>query len=185
MLLTGRSVSDIKIKSIALGGRHGLAKAHFESSRRGVMAEILLKQSEGDALLAMEKMASGNDPVSFPGIGETLDIHLHGEGGQEEFVLNYTRSSINISKRNHHLRVRTVIGLARLDLDGPPHRNPDGQEVGPRHLHLYREGYGLKWAFEVPANRFSDLNDALATLKDFMRFCNVVGMPDIRKESLI
>lgn len=145
------------------------------------MVEILLTQGEGDALLAMEKMAINNDPVDLPDLGGTLDIHLHGDEGREEFVLNYTRHSINLSKRNHHLRARKVIGLARLDLDGPPHRNPDGQEIGPRHLHLYREGYGLKWAFEIPGDRFSNLDDAFVALQDFMRFCNIIAMPDIRR----
>jgi hypothetical protein len=30
----------------------------------------------------------------------------------------------------------------RLDLDGPPHRNPDDQEIPCPHLHIYRAGYG-------------------------------------------
>lgn len=88
---------------------------------------------------------------------------------------------INLSKRNYHFRARQVIGLARLDLDGPPHRNPDGVEIGPRHLHLYREGFALKWAFEIPESQFSNLDDAAVTLEDFMRFCNVVEFPRIRR----
>lgn len=145
------------------------------------MSDILLSQTEGDSLLEMPKYASNKSDVDLPDFGGNLDLKFSSENGREEFVLNYTRHSINLSKRNHHLRAKKVIGLARLDLDGPPHRNPDGQEVGPRHLHLYREGYALKWAFEIPENAFPNLDDAYETLIDFMKFCNVVDFPQIKK----
>jgi len=114
------------------------------------MTELLLTQQEADILLAMEKTALNTNLINLPDLGGTVDILLYAEKEREEFILNYTRHSINLSKRNHHFRARKVIGLARLDLDGPPHMNPDGQEIGSRHLHLYREGFGLKWAFEIP-----------------------------------
>ena len=145
------------------------------------MTEILLPQSEGDALLAMHKVPVSSEPIDLPDFGGLLDIALLSENEREEFVLNYTRHSINLSKRNHHFRGRKVIGLARLDLDGPPHRNPDGKEIGARHLHLYREGFGLKWAFEIPDGSFSNLDDAFQTLCDFMSYCNVVTLPQFRK----
>ncbi len=74
-----------------------------------------------------------------------------------------------------------MIVLARLDFAGPPHRNPDGEEVGSTHLHLYREGYGDKWAYPVPAERFPNLRDPWLTLDDFMRYCRIVEPPRIRR----
>lgn len=145
------------------------------------MTALILSQKEADILLAMEKSSCGTELISLPDLGGTVDILLYAEKEREEFVLNYTRHSINLSKRNHHFRARKVIGLARLDLDGPPHRNPDGQEVGPRHLHLYREGFGLKWAVEIPINRFSNLDDSFVTLEEFLIFCNITKMPNIAK----
>ncbi|MFQ5443084.1 MAG: hypothetical protein ACE5EK_00570 [Nitrospinales bacterium] len=145
------------------------------------MAELLLTQAEGDALLALEKVSVNDNPIDLPDFGGTLDIQLLSNNGREEFILNYTRHSINLAKRNHHFRGRKVIGLARLDLDGPPHWNPDEQEIGPRHLHLYREGFGLKWAFEIPEAHFSDLDNAFQAIEDFMRYCNVVKMPNLRR----
>ena len=145
------------------------------------MADILLTQSEGDALFTMSKIAASTDPIDLPDFGGALDILLHSENKREEFVLNFTRHSINIAKRNHHFRGRKIIGLARLDLEGPPHRNPDGEEIGPQHLHLYKEGFGLKWASDVPDGIFMDLDDAYQTLRDFMTFCNVITLPNLRK----
>lgn len=146
------------------------------------MAELLLTQAEGDALLALEKVAvATSSDIDLPDLGGSVNMDFVSQNGREEFILNYTRHTINLSKRNHHFRGRKVVGLARLDLDGPPHRNPDGQEVPERHLHIYREGYGLKWAFEVPVDKFTNMNDAFQTLEDFMRFCNIVQFPRIRR----
>jgi len=149
------------------------------------MAELVLTQAEGDALLSLEKIAVQNEfDIDLPDLadlGGTMDFSFISRNRREEFILNYRKDCINLSKRNHNFRGRKVIGVARLDLDGPPHRNPNGEEVSPRHLHLYREGYGLKWAFEIPADRFKNLDDSLQTLEDFMRYCNIVDLPRIRR----
>lgn len=76
-------------------------------------------------------------------------------------------------KVTYQNRARQVIPLARLDLNGPPHRNPDGSELPCPHLHLYREGYGTKWAIPVPTNDFTDLTDIWTSFSDFMRYCNI------------
>jgi len=70
--------------------------------------------------------------------------------------------------------------LLRLDVDGPPHQNPDGEEMPSPHLHVYREGYGDKWAVPVPAE-FTDTSDLVCTLRDFMKYCNVQECPSIQR----
>ena len=72
--------------------------------------------------------------------------------------------------------------LAGLDwavAHGPD--NPDGEEVGSPHLHVYREGYGDKWAFPVPAGRFTDLGDRWRPFQDFLGFCKIVQPPNVRR----
>lgn len=69
----------------------------------------------------------------------------------------------------------------RLDFGGAPHRNPDDQEIGSPHLHLYREGYGDKWAFPVPIEHFPRTSDLWETLEDFLRFCHVTIPPRIER----
>ena len=141
----------------------------------------LLSQTEFEALLALEKVAEGQEDVVLPDSqGGTVGMKFVSRDRREKFVLHYSRRRISILKRNHLFR--SVVGLARLDLYGPPHRNPDGTEVGPNHLHLYREGYDLKWASEVPTDKFANLKNVLQTLEDFMRFCNVVEFPRIRRD---
>lgn len=99
---------------------------------------------------------------------------------REDFLLDVTRMQINVSKVNYQNRVRQVVVLMRLDLGGSPHRNPDGETIACPHLHIYREGYGDKWAFPVPAGKFKDLSNLFETLQDFMTECNVVEAPKIQ-----
>jgi len=51
--------------------------------------------------------------------------------------------------------------------------------VGVPHLHLYREGYGDKWAVEIPEGLLSKPEDAWQVLHDFMKYCGVVEQPNI------
>ncbi len=53
------------------------------------MADIFLTQSEGDALLAMGKIASSKE-LDMPVMGGKLHILLQSEDKKEEFILNYT-----------------------------------------------------------------------------------------------
>jgi hypothetical protein len=139
----------------------------------------ILTQEEADNLLAIEKIAVANEAVDFPDFGGKLEFDFWSIDKREEFVLNFNRSRINLAKRNHQIRVQKVTIIARLDLDGPPHRNPDGEEISSRHLHLYKEGYGDKWAYTIPDNHFSNLDDPYQTLHDFMKYCNIIQPPEI------
>ena len=108
-------------------------------------------------------------------------VPLTSTDGRESFLLDVRRARIDLAKGTYQNRGRQVVVLARLDFGGGPHRNPDGEEIGSTHLHLYREGYGDKWAYQVPATHFSHLSDPWLTLGDFMRFCNGVEPPNIRR----
>ena len=103
------------------------------------------------------------------------------ENKRESFLLDVSRGRIDLAKGTYQNRARQTLVLVRLDFGGPPHRNPDGEEVGSPHLHVYREGYGAKWAAPVPADRFPSLGDLWATLDDFMRYCNVTKAPNIAR----
>ena len=100
---------------------------------------------------------------------------------RENFSLDITRSEIKLTKATYQNRARQVIILLRLDLDGPPHRNPDGEEMRCPHLHVYREGYGDKWAVPVPVDRYPDCGNLFATFEAFMVHCNITDLPHIDK----
>lgn len=106
------------------------------------MADINLTQAEADSLIAMEKHRLDDTVVLFPGPGERISIPLTSQDKRENFMLDVTRSQIKLTKATYQNRARQAIVLMRLDLDGPPHRNPDDTEIPCPHLHIYREGYG-------------------------------------------
>ena len=146
------------------------------------MSDFQLLQAEADALIAMPKIAGDEVGYEYPTPGGSICVPLLSEDRRENFVLDISRGRIDLYKGKYQKRGRHVIVLVRLDF-GPSvrHTNPDGEEfVGP-HLHLYREGFGDKWAQPIPAGRFPRLNDLWQTLIDFYGFVNVVEQPRINR----
>lgn len=145
------------------------------------MADIEITQAEADALIAMEKrFVDGND-WTFPAPGEQIALELTSLNKRESFVLDVTRARIKLTKATYQNRVRQAIILMRLDLDGPPHRNPDAIEIPCPHLHVYREGFGDKWAIAAPVDRYPDTLDLFSTCEAFMRHRNITGPARMQK----
>jgi hypothetical protein len=145
------------------------------------MADINLTQDEADALLAAEKHRANEDQSDFPTGGESIVVPLQSADKREQFLLDLSRARIDLLKVKMQTRGRQVVILARLDLAGAPHRNPDDEEIPAPHLHVYREGYGDKWAIPLPADRFPNPTDVWATFEAFLRFCNITQPPHIER----
>jgi hypothetical protein len=145
------------------------------------MAEIHVSQEEADALLAMEKRREQDRVWRYPELGGKLTIPLVSVDGREHFHLDISRQSIEVKRDKLQNRARQVVVLVRIDTGGTPHRNPDDSEVPCPHIHLYREGFGDRWAFTVPTDRFGSPEDAWQTLRDFMAFCNITDPPAITR----
>jgi len=144
-----------------------------------MMADIHLTQAEAEALIAMEKHRVDEARHNFPMGGQSLSVALQSPDKREQFLLDLSRGRIDMAKVKMQNRARQVVVLVRLDLAGAPHRNPDDEEVPCPHLHLFREGFGDKWALPVPADRFPRTLDLRGMLEDFLRFCNVTRSPHI------
>lgn len=128
----------------------------------------------------MAKRKTDDTIWRFPYTGRKTIIPLESVDSRESFYLDLYRGRISLSKNTFQSRARRAVILTRLDIAGPPHRNPDDVEVPAPHLHVYVEGYGDKWAIPAPGDHFSDLNDTEQTLREFMQFINVTDPPDIR-----
>ena len=142
------------------------------------MPDIHLTQSEADALIAMEKHRLDEEHHKYPTSG-SLVVPLQSSDKREQFFLDIRRGRIDLLKGKYQTRARQVVALVRLDFGGAPHRNPDGQEIGSPHLHIYREGYGDKWAAPIPVDDFPRIADLWGTLEDFLRYCRVTEPPNI------
>lgn len=138
-----------------------------------------LSQSEADALLRMEKFRVDNAAHPYPDLGGNIEIPLQSANQRETFSLDISRKRIALTTK-YQTRGRQSVVLARLDFNSP-HRNPDETEVGVPHLHLYREGFGDKWAYDVPADLLKNPSDAWQILVDFMAYCGIVAPPTITR----
>lgn len=145
------------------------------------MADLNLTQDEADALVAMEKHRVDEGWHDFPTGGQSLILPLQSPNRREQFLLDISRGRIDLRRGKYQNRARQVVVLVRLDFGGPPHRNPDDEEVSCPHLHVYREGFGHKWAVPVPPDRFPRTHELWGTLEDFMRFCNITQPPHIER----
>lgn len=143
------------------------------------MAEIIMPQADADSLLQMEKIAADDRRWPFPDFGGNVEVPLISRNQRETFSLDISRKRIALTTK-YQMRGRQVVVLARLDF-GAPHRNPDDAEIGVPHMHLYREGFGGKWAYPVPDGMLTEPQNAWQCLLDFMRYCNVVEAPKITR----
>lgn len=144
------------------------------------MAEIAITQTEADALIQLPKIRVDNNIWKYPPLGGSISIPLTSIDKRENFILDVSRGQINLVKGTYQTRARQVVVLVRLDFGGSPHRNPDGEEIPSPHLHIYREGYGDKWAYPVPLDEFPNIAQPSQAIYDFMEFCNIVEIPDIQ-----
>ncbi|OOR93753.1 hypothetical protein B0183_02455 [Glaesserella parasuis] len=155
----------------------------------------MLTQQEADALLTLGKYDFSNGEYKFPYMGGSLRLSLHSMDKKETFNLDVTRGYIALEKITFQTRARKAIVLVRLDIEGPPHRNPDiegpphrnpdGEEIICPHIHLYREGYGDKWAYPLLDELKSVLDRPYELLDKFMDYCHIIGKPMIQRELFI
>jgi hypothetical protein len=132
-----------------------------------------LTQSEADFLLAMTKNPT---VINLPFDYTKRAIELLSPDGREAFTLDITPNRVKLHKVTYQNRAKKSVILVRLDIGGPPHRNPDDEEVPCPHIHLYREGYGDKWAYPLP-EQFNHCVNIFEYLEEFCKMCNISENP--------
>ena len=132
----------------------------------------MLTQTEAEKLISLKKSFVKSEIISLPP-GSDLTYELVSDDKQESFLLDLWRSTFRLSKIKLQNRARQVTILVRLDVDGAPHTNPDGQHLPGTHIHYYREGYEDRWAFPVDLKVFTNTYDIALTLEQFCMHCNI------------
>ena len=145
------------------------------------MAEINLTQSEAEALISIDKYRINDVGWEYPSLGGLISVPLISADKRENFHLDIRRGRMDLLKGIYQNRARQIIVLVRMDFGGQPHRNPDGEEIPSPHLHMYKEGFGDKWAYPLPDDKFPDIVDHWQLLNDFMKFCNIKEPPIIER----
>lgn len=148
------------------------------------MADQDISQQEADFLIQVNKRYEGKPLVNYPPAGACLNLPCWSIDDRNKFNIDVTRGRIELRKVSHQLRVHTSIPLLRLEIDASPHRNPDHRRVSGTHVHVYREGFGLAWAYElgeVPEimAQFDDLGDPGKVCQDFLHYCSITNPPGI------
>ena len=151
---------------------------------------MALTQAEADTLLAMAKTFVDAAPLEFSH-AQPMDYErvLWSTDHREEFALNVERRGRTRARLKYQTRARRIVVLARLELTGRRHRNPPeapykgGEWISETHLHLYREGFDDRIAYELAdvefwANR--DMSNGLTAFEHFLQFCGVESWPPIQ-----
>lgn len=151
---------------------------------------MALTQREADELLQMPKIFVDQAPIEFH-LSEPMDSErvLRSTDRREEFILTIERGRRVRVRLKYQTRARRVIVLARIELNGPRHKNPPesphrpGEWIDGTHLHLYREGFEDRIAYALgEVTGWADVNAAegIPVLERFMRFCGIVHWPPIQ-----
>lgn len=151
---------------------------------------MALTQPEADSLLHMPKEFMDSEPLEFSQSQPmNYDRVLHSADRREQFILTVERGRRKRVRLKYQTRARAVIVLARLDLNEPAHHNPPdspyrpGIRIDGPHMHLYRENFDDRIAFElseVPDLLVRDLASGASCLEDFLRFVGVSKWPAIQ-----
>ncbi len=134
-----------------------------------------ITDEEFSALLNMDKYFEEKE-VMMPGNGERVHFKLHSAEKRENFYLDVNRSGI-IELKKFTLQNRfLVVPLVRLDIDSAPHINPDGSKTSRNHIHIYKEGYGDSWAFDLGSSgsfHFAKCSSFREYFIEFCKYCNI------------
>lgn len=101
-----------------------------------------------------------------------------GDTPQEQFEVHIERKNVIEFQANKSKFQESYykLPLIRIEIDAPPHTNPDGSCTGRNHIHIFREGAGLSWAYDLSSispNLFLDQGNFLSLFCDFCQYCNI------------
>jgi len=149
-----------------------------------------LTQTEADYLLRLDKRFIDSAPIELSQVmGMDFIRELLSLDRKEKFLLDVRRGRRQKAYLRYQTRARQCIILARLDIDGPRHKNPssetdpEGRWLSGTHLHIYREGYEARIAFELDAVSgftFTRPLELTKTFCEFLDFCHVVDRPPVQ-----
>jgi len=138
-----------------------------------------LTQEEADQLMALKKALESMEPIHFPKAGEFIYLNAHSLDGRIKFIIDVNRKGTIEIRCTYQTRYNKKIPLIRIDLVGREHENPDGEKIPCPHIHIYREGFGTRWAYPLSSKIITDTTDLVAVLSDFLEYNNIEERPPI------
>lgn len=139
------------------------------------MIEILT-DAQFEELMNLNKYFTQKN-IQLPTVGENKSFDLAARETEDKFFLDADRRGrIELKVKLQTRYALTKLPLVRIDLNSPPHINPDGTRVSRDHIHIYRDtDYNtgnLPWAYELNSiNIFSKDDSSTDFMEVFYHFC--------------
>ncbi|WP_298014080.1 DUF6978 family protein [uncultured Megasphaera sp.] len=145
---------------------------------------MTLTQREADTLREIEKAFINPASVRLPERQEKQIYNLwyrRNDRRKDDMAISAFRGKKNPRKVSFRLLYAQGIMLARIDTqDITSHTNPDGTRIEPLepHIHIYKEGYGDKFAYPLPTE-FNHTDDIIGLFMDFLAYSNVINRDQV------
>ena len=140
----------------------------------------MLKQQDFERLLKLPKKFSTDDILDISIAPSNWTRKVISIESDDEFLMDFYRGSYDLSRFTINKRYKTNIVLLRFD-SGGMHKNPDEKTIKGAHIHIYKEGYGDKFAYPITDFGITKSN---YTIKEIfimlLKFCNFVEIPDFK-----
>src|SRR5690625_76455 len=136
----------------------------------------MLTKNRADYLIKVLKVLKyEGEVIPFPASMQQEVIEAQSDDlNKDKFMFYINRKGqYNLKKCTYLSRYNNTYNLLRLDINGPPHDNPDGTTVECPHIHIYKEGYNLSWAYPLESVIPTDPTDLIQVLIDFLKYNNV------------
>ncbi len=131
-----------------------------------------LTQSEAEALMAVRKIFEDTSPLMIDRPFREERKLISSANSSDTFYLNINETAIEFGKYFVNNRYFST-PLVRLCMDKDAvHENPDGQKIQGCHIHIYREGYGDKFASELRLANITGTT-TIQVIGQFLVFCNI------------
>lgn len=135
-----------------------------------------MTNEEFQFLIGMKKIFLKSN-IQLPENNENSSYELKSETTKDRFYLDIDRrGKIEFSKfklQNRYLQTKQP--LVRIDIDSPPHTNPDGTKTSRNHIHIYQETEfdtgNLPWAYDLSDFLEISLNGDYSFTHVFHKFC--------------
>jgi hypothetical protein len=157
--------------------RYPIVNIEIGSGKMG----ICLTQNEADQLIDVSKLFC-IDAISWPQLGKKQSFEAISIDGSQKFVIDINHfGRIELRALTFQNRYANDIILVRIDFGRKQHQNPDHQIIDGNHVHIYREGYNVAWAYDIEhiPPRYSQKdnifksNDDFTLFDDFCFFCHI------------
>lgn len=122
--------------------------------------------------LECEKKLKNIETLELFGKFKVTEELLSDEYG-DIFKIDMRRSCIELQLVNLNTRAHDSFVLARLDINDREHKNPDGVIAPKTHIHIYKEGYGARFAYNPEDLGFTDLENVTSLILQFLDFCKI------------